>query len=60
MKKFILASVIFLLVSIVGILIDALCGYYLHAWENMPNLLYYALGWIAAGCYLSVAGINKK
>lgn len=59
MKKFILASVIFIITAMIGILMDAVCGYYLHAWNSMPNLIYFALGWIAAGCYLYFSSDKK-
>ena len=52
MKNFIIATIIFIVVALLGIVLDAFLMDY--AWEAMPNLIYYALGWLAAGTYILV------
>lgn len=58
MKKFIIASLIFLIVAVVGIVIDAL--FMDTVWEAMPNIMYYGLGWVSAGIYISIAHKKKQ
>lgn len=50
MKNFIIATIIFIVVALLGIVLDA--TFMDYAWEAMPNLIYYALGWFAAGSYV--------
>lgn len=56
MKRFLIATIIFILVALVGIVVDAAFLY--SVWGAMPNLIYYALGWLAAGIYIAIT--NKK
>jgi hypothetical protein len=58
MKKFIIASLIFLIVAVIGIVLDALLMY--TVWEAMPNIIYYGLGWLSAGIYISIAYKKKQ
>ena len=52
MKNFIIATVIFITVAIISMVIDATGMYEL--WSAMPNALYYAFGWLAAGIYVAI------
>lgn len=58
MKRFIIATIIFIIVDLAGILLDA-CFLYV-AWEAMPNLLYYTFGWLAAGTYVAITKSKNK
>lgn len=58
MKRFIIATLLFIAIALAGIVIDA---FFLDsAWEAMPNLVYYALGWLAAGVYVAVSHKGEK
>ena len=59
LKNFIMASFIFITFSFLSIITDALCGWssLIPGWETMPNLLYYAFGWLASG--ISVAMLKE-
>lgn len=58
MKRFIIASIIFIVVALIGIFTDAI-GLDTY-WEAMPNILYYAFGWLAAGIYIAISTKIKK
>lgn len=58
MKKFIIATLIFIVVAVASVFLDAFGMY--EVWETMPNLIYYAFGWLAAGIYIAIANRKKK
>lgn len=58
MKNFIVATLIFIVVSLVAIITDALWLY--KSWLAMPNILYYAFGWLAAGIYIAIKSKRSK
>ena len=51
LKNFIIASFVFIAFSFLAIIIDALCDWsnLIPEWETMPNIFYYAFGWLASG-----------
>jgi Flp pilus assembly protein TadB len=58
MKNFIIATLIFIVVAICSIVMDA-AGLYV-VWSAMPNLLYYSFGWLAAGIYIAIKMRRSK
>ena len=58
MKRFLIATLIFIVIALIGILCDAL--FLDEVWEAMPNLLYYGFGWLAAGIYIAISSKLKS
>jgi hypothetical protein len=58
-KRFIIASLIFLIISMACISFDAWMAIG-GLWEDAPNLIYYFFGWLAAGIYIAIADGKKE